>query len=115
MTRSLAVDANNDLTVGPDGYLTVATGLAAVTFAAAQAAKALRGEMVLAMDQGIPYFDTVWNGRPNISQFEAALRARLLAVEGVTDITSLTTAQRGDALTYAVEIQTAFGPGTING
>lgn len=115
MTRTLAVDANNDLYLGRDGNLAVATEIDATALTAGQAAKAIRGEMVLNADQGMPYFEVVWNGSPNLVQAEAALRARLLAVEGVRDITSLTTRRAGDRFTYVATLETIYGAVAING
>lgn len=115
MSRVIAVDSNNDIYIGPDGSLALATDLAAVMQACQQAAQTQRGEMLYAVDQGLPNFATVWNGAPNLSQFEAALRATLLAVDGVTSVVSLATTRTGDKLTYRATIQTIYGQGAING
>lgn len=115
MTQTFATDEKNDLFIGKDGGLSVASGIVAVENIAAQVAKTLLGEMILATDQGLPYFEAVWTGSPNLPQFEAAFRAAILAVDGVTGITSLTLQQVGDRLTYAAEIETVFGAGSVNG
>lgn len=114
-TLSLAVNAAQDLFVGPDGALATTTDLAAVMQAAQHAAQTLLGEMIYATDAGIPYFDVVWNGNPNLAQFEAYLRRAILAVEGVTRITDLSVTPAGNTLTYRATIQTVYGTGTLNG
>lgn len=114
MSQVFAVDANNDLFIASDGNLARASGLAAVLQAAEHAAKTLLSEMMYATDQGIPAFETVWSGSPKLAQFEAYMRRALLAVENVTDVTALTAATSGDALSYAATIHTTYGAGTIN-
>lgn len=113
--KTLAVDANNDLYVGADGALAVVSGLTAVLQAAQQAAQTQLGEMIYAVDEGIPNFAAVWNGAPNVAQFEAALRRTLSAVEGVTGVSDLITTVRANTLSYSATITTIYGAGAING
>lgn len=115
MVKTFATDANNDLYIANDGNLVIAQNLTAVLQACATAAKAQRGEMQYNLDLGIPNFDTVWNGTPNIPQFEAALRTTLLNVEGVTQIKTLTVENRSNVLIYQAEIVTVYGQGVISG
>lgn len=115
MTRSLAVDENNDIFIGPDGALAVATARDAVLHVCAQVAKTQLGEMVFAVDQGLPNFEAVWNGAPNVGQFEAYLRRNLEAVPDVISVDSVTIDATGGALTYVAAIKTIYGPGVING
>lgn len=113
--RVIAVDSNNDLYIGPDGSLALATALQAVLQAAQQAAQTQLGEMMYATDQGVPNFGTVWNGAANLSQFEAFLRRTLLAVDHVTGVQDLTIAVADNRISYAVTIETDYGPGALNG
>jgi len=115
MTLVLAVDANNDLYVGANGSLATASQLQAVLQAAQQAAQTQLGEMIYAVDQGVPGFETVWNGAPNLAQFDAFLRRTLLAVPDVTGVESVEIARRNNVLSYVARIQTSFGPGVLNG
>ena len=115
MTLTIAVDANNDLYIGPSGSLALVSGLSAVTQAAQQAAQTQLAEMIYAVDQGLPNFEAVWNGAPNIAQFEAYLRRAITGVAGVSGLQGLTTAISGNRLSYQVTIQTIYGPGVLNG
>jgi len=115
MTRTLAVDPNNDLYLGGDGSLAIVTDLQATLQAAQQAAQTQLGEMEYAVDQGLPNFAVVWNGAPNISQFDAALRRALLGVAHVTGVRDLTITRAGNTLSYEVTIVTDYGPGVLNG
>lgn len=115
MTRSLAVDSSNDIYVGPNGNIAVAVDLEAVKHACAAAAKTQLGEMIYAVDQGLPNFEVIWNGSPNLRQYEAALRENLLTVPGVVGIESVTISSAGGEVAYTVVIQTIYGTGTLNG
>lgn len=115
MTVTIATDSINDIYVGADGNLALASGLQAALQDAEHAAKTLRGEMVLAVDQGIPYFQVVWSGVPNVSAFEAAMRQALLAVPDVLEVVSLSTVRLGATLAYEAVIRTIYGIGSING
>lgn len=112
--RSFAIDENNDLYItGRD--LSIVEGLEAVLNVARNCARAVLGEMVLAKDQGMPYFETVWVGNPTSAPFEAAFRARVAQIDGVEEIASLETEQVGDAMQYRAVIVTRFGTGRIDG
>lgn len=113
--RVIAADSNNDLYIGPDGSLATATGLEAVMQAAQQAAQTQLGEMMYAVDEGVPNFASVWNGAANIAQFEAYLRRTLLAVDHVTGVADLTISVAANKLSYTATIQTDYGPGALNG
>ena len=114
MTRTLAVDSNNDIYVDGTGSLAVATGVAAVLQTCEHVVKAILKEMVFAQDQGMPYFETVWNGSPSTDPFEAAFRLRIAQVPDVTGIEDLQISQVGDAFTYTATISTIYGTGTIS-
>lgn len=121
----------NDLFVGEDGNLilsgateTNADQLNAVLYACANAAKSVLGEMILNTNRGLPNFQVVWNGKPNLAIWEAALRNILLGIDGVLDIASLTTqlaydtdayTNTQDILIYTVVIVTPYGQGTFDG
>jgi hypothetical protein len=115
MTRIFSVDVNNDLILASDGNLAISEELDAILQACEHAAKAQLSEMVLAADQGMPNFQTIWNGSPNVPQFEAYLRRQLLAVEGVTDVVSIDASVANNVLAYTAVIKTQFGQGAVNG
>lgn len=115
MTRTFAVDDNNDLFLAAGGNLAIVSDLDAVLLVCAAVARTLLGEMVLAVDRGLPYFEDVFTGQPNAANFEAALRSALLAVDGVTQISSLTITQAENDLNYTAQIVTIYGPGVIDG
>lgn len=113
--RVFTVDKNNDLTLAADGNLALSADLQAVLYTCEQVAKAQLNEMVLSVDQGMPNFQTIWVGAPNIPQFQAYLAARLQAVTGVQRVTSIEASASGGTLRYTAVIQTIYGEGVING
>jgi hypothetical protein len=115
MSRSFGVDENNDIFIAPDGRLSVVVDLQSILETCAHAVKAQLGEMVLAVDQGVPNFQTIWNGAPNVVQFESYVRRALLSVDGVLEVTELDTDATTSVLKYTATIRTTFGEGTING
>jgi hypothetical protein len=118
MAYTLATSTTtNDLYIDPlSGNIATFRDLPAVLQACEHAAKTILGEMILNADQGIPYFQTVWNGSPNLVQFEAALRAAFLAVTNVVEVVSvISSVTTPNILSYTAIIRTTFGGGTISG
>jgi hypothetical protein len=106
--RTFTVDKNNDLVI-KSGRLGISTDLLATKQVCEQAVKAILGEMVLNVDEGMPNFETIWQGNPNVAQFEAFVRSRILEVDGVIDIISLSSDLINDKLVYNAEIKTVYG------
>lgn len=115
MTRVFTVDINNDLVINGDGLMGISNEIQAVLQACEHAAKAQLREMVLAVDQGVPNFQTIWTGAPNIPQFEAYLLRELQKVDGVIEVVSLNASASSNVLSYNATIRTIYGEGSING
>lgn len=115
MTTTISANSNNDIYIGANGSLSLSTGVNAVMQACQQAAQTQLGEMIYAIDEGIPNFETIWDGARNVPQFEAFLRQTILAVENVTGIESLEITIGANTLNYKAVIQTTFGTGVLNG
>ena len=123
MTQTIASNVNNTIPgVAPnDIYLDMQGNIAmsfdqdAILEECAQVARTILGEMIFNTALGIPYFETVWIGVPNIAQFTSSLRQAFLNVNGVIEVISLITSQEVDTLIYTAIIRTTFGVGTLNG
>lgn len=116
MITTFAVDENNDIFLDENGNVAMLVGMPAVLQLCDHAAKTILGEMVLAVNEGVPYFQTVWkDGEPNIAAFEAALRKTLIAVEGVENVSQLQISITSDILTYVAVIVNIYGTGNLNG
>lgn len=106
---TFAVNAQNDIYLDSVGNLAFAYDLTAISQQCAQAAKTLLGEMVYNTTTGIPYFQVLWVGVPNIAQYTGALRRAFLAINGVLEVVSLITSQAGNVLSYTAVIRTIYG------
>lgn len=115
MAKTFSTNENNDLYLGKDGNLAMSTGVQAVLQECENIVKVRLGEVVLDIDQGIPFFEVVWNGIPNVIQFESSVRAEILKVAGVLEIVSFSTKVVDKALSYEAVIKTIYGQGTISG
>lgn len=113
MAIAFSEDDGNDLFLDTAGNITLARDKEAVLFACKAAAETLFGEMIYQTNQGLPFFTTIWNGSPNIPQFEAALVTTLLAVEEVKEVEDISTEIIDGVLSYTAIIATSFGTGDI--
>ena len=81
--QTLAVNAQNDIYIGDDGNIALVFNLQGTLQACAHSGKTILGEMIFAANQGLPNFQLIWVGVPNLQQYETAVPATLLAVYGV--------------------------------
>ena len=113
MTQSFATNSVNDLYIGTDGNIVIATGIEAMRYACANAAKAQYQEMIYAYNRGVANFQTIWTSRVNVAQFEASVRAAILSVPGVTGVQSFDMLVVDGAMNYTAVIDTIYGVGEI--
>lgn len=115
MTLTIATNANNDIYLDAQGNLAMAVDIDAVSNACKNAALAQLGEMIYAINDGLPNFQTIWKGTPNFVLWNAYLRRTLSAVPGVNRVESVLIRQDGDIMRYTAVIITDFGTRQING
>lgn len=113
MTVTIGVNDDNDIFINSSGNLDMQTGIIATLQACAQISKAQLREMIYAQQEGIPNFETLWVGVPNLAQWEAAVRSNILEVEGVINILNFTTSLANNVLSYTIEILTVYGSGLL--
>lgn len=107
--------ASNDFALDAGKSLSLTVGVDGLMQTARQHMQARRGEMFLAADKGVPFAELVWAGTPNVAQFEAAGRATLLQVEGITAVLSFTARLDNNDLNYVALIRTIFGEAELIG
>lgn len=113
MVQTFNTNSDNDIFIGSDGRLSIATGLEGVLRACETASLAQLGEMVLAQGLGVPNFQALWVGVPNYQIYELYLRNTILRVSGVQSVKSLQINVRENTLFYTATIVTIYGTGTI--
>ena len=112
--RIFAVDANNDLFIGPNGKMAVATDLEAFSQACEHAMKTVSNEMVFCADRGLPYFEAVWSDTENPRTFEDRARGTLKAIPGALRVAEFSAGASGGTLRYRAVISSIYGTVTIN-
>lgn len=112
---TLLSNSSNDLAITPAGSIAPVSGIDAIAQTCRQYMQARLGEMYYNADQGIPFADIVWAGSPNVAQFEAYGRARLLQVPDVIEVSSFDARLVGDVLGYTATIRTTAGETKLNG
>lgn len=115
MTTSFLTNSSNDLYIATDGNLATASGLLSVVQNVQNETQAILGECVFDIERGLPDFETIWIGVPNVAQYETALRDTILRVSGVRDIISLAVSLADGVAGYTAEILTDYGTGAMNG
>lgn len=115
MTQTFATNSNNDIYINSSGLLQIDTGINAVEDACATATKMQLGEAVLQTTLGIPNFQNVWNGVPNLAIWENYLRSTIASVNGVNNIVSLSIKKQQNTLSYVATIETIYGTAYLNG
>ncbi len=105
----------HDIYLNSSGNIAILSGQAAVVAACQTASLLSLGEAVLATTTGIPFFQAVFVGTPNLAVFESYLRTALLNVQGVQGIKSLTINVSQSVLSYSAVIQSQYGEAEVLG
>jgi hypothetical protein len=113
--RTFLSNDRNDLALGEDGLLQIGNSFTFRAQAYAQFMQARLGEMIHAVQRGMPYEQVIWIGSPNVAQFEAAGRATLMQVAGTVEVLSFSARLADNVLSYTANILTDSGEITVNG
>lgn len=108
MVQSFGQNAVGDIYINSSGLLQVDTGVQAIEDACATATRSQLGEMVFATESGIPNFQTLWVGIPNLALWKSAILNTLQGVEGVTGVNSLNLTVSGNTVSYVAQITTIY-------
>lgn len=110
---TISTGANNDLYIAPNGQLAMSSDLSALAQVCENAVKTMMGELILQGDTGVPNFQLIWSGAPNIAQAENAIRETLMSVTGVEEVTELSAFVDGDVFKYNATIKTIYGEASL--
>lgn len=106
---TLATDSNNDLYLSNLKSIETSSDIYAIEQVINHKVKTVLGELIFNTDEGIPYFDYIWSGVPNVQQAEFYIREAILAVDGVTGIESFSIFVQNKILSYNATINTIYG------
>ena len=106
--RSFKRDNNFDICTEKDD-IAMATDLESCIQSCESVSMTMIDEQIYNINDGLPNFKAIWNGKPNIRQFEVALRKQLLTVPNVLEVVKFEGEIRGNQLVYNVTIKSTFG------
>lgn len=84
--QTIATDGRNDIYLDGAGNLVLAEDREALANIVLNVFRTNYGEMQFNVDDGIPYFATIFNNAPNVRMLEAFLRDRALSIPGIESI-----------------------------
>jgi hypothetical protein len=113
MTQSFGFNSSNDIYLNSSGNLQVDTGLQALIDVCLNVSRALLGEMVLTINNGLPYFQAVFTGNPNLAIFQAYLISALNNIDGVNSVQNVNLSLNANVLSFTATIDTIYGPATL--
>jgi len=114
MVQTLSTNAQNDIYVARNGNIAVDANLQAVLIACENASKTQLGEAILATKNGVPNFQAVWVGSPNLALFRSYLVDVLVKVPGVLEVQDVQVIPGDGVLQYTATILTIYGEGVIS-
>lgn len=117
MNSTFLLNKDNDFEIGQDGNLRFVSGQAAIQQLAKDYLEVYKNELYFQQGEGLPYFENIFTGSPNIYLFEKALRSRILSIPGVNRIETLEIKRKEtniNALEFYLTLQTDSGTITVN-
>lgn len=112
--KTIATNEQNDIFVNNSGNLAISEGLQARANIATNKTRTVYGEVPLAAQAGIPFFDVIFNKfQPQL--FEQFLRQTLLETPGAIEVRQYNYTISGGVLTYSAVLVTEEGEANING
>lgn len=112
---TIAKDANCDLYIDSNGRLAMVHGKDAYAQIINAKMRTVLGEMQLAMQNGIPYFQTVFSDKSMLPIWQDEVEKMLRSIPFVKNISSFDCNYDNDVLKYTAEIETDSGMVEING
>ena len=111
---SFARDSNNDLFLNSKNDISMNTGLDACLQACESSVSTILGEKIYNQNDGIPAFNIIWNGVPNLAQARLAIIDTIQKVDNVIEVSNFDFVATDNEFKYNATIKTTFGLGNIN-
>lgn len=97
------------------GNLLILSDAEALANVATNALRVQRGELQYDSSGGIPYIQTVFSKRANISLWQGFMVSAIEALEGVYSVDSFSFSIADNILRYVARISTIYGRVSVNG
>jgi len=115
MVQTFGTSQTGDIYLDSAGNLALLSGQSAVESAAQVASLMQLGEAIYQTNLGLPAFETVFSGVPNLAIYESYLRTTLMNVPGVVSVTSITAKVENNTFSYTAQIETVYGSLKVSG
>lgn len=114
MVKTIATNSSNDMFLDGSGNVAFNTGVDAIKDICASATKMRLGEAIYQTNLGMPMFESIFKGTPNVAIYESYLRKTIMTVDGVISIKSLTASVSDGVFSYKATIETRYGLAYLN-
>jgi hypothetical protein len=111
---TLQCNANEDLYLVDGRNLGVLTGVDALLQSVRQRCKMRLGENIHNTKEGVDYFGTIFSSPTNYDAARVSLSNAILSTPDVSSVESLTITVANNQFSYIANIQTVYGPLTVD-
>lgn len=112
--KCLALNENNDLFI-ENGKLGIYSDKEAIAQTAVNIVCTVNGEVVLNQTRGIPYFEILFNNKPNTALFRNYVLNLLDQVPEINKVTGMKIIKDKNLLKYSLDLDTIWGRVEANG
>ena len=113
--KTLSTNENNDLYIDSSGNLAVSNDIYALSNVIKNKALTTLGEPQYNIQNGIPYFETIFTDTPSIDLYQAKLIKDIENTENTERVKSFDYTENNGILNYTATIQSTYGDITLNG
>ncbi len=112
--KCLALNEDNDLFI-ENGNLGMYYDQEAVAQTAVNIVCTVKGEVVLNQNRGIPYFEILFNNKPNTALFRSYVLNLLNQVPEINTVSGMKIIKDKNLLKYSLDLDTIYGRVEANG
>lgn len=113
--KTIATNENNDLYIDSSGNLAVSYDIYALSNVIKNKALTTLGEPQYNIQDGIPYFETIFTDTPSIDLYQAKLIKDIENTENTERVVSFEYTDSNGILNYKATIQSTYGEIELNG
>lgn len=112
--KCFALNENNDLFI-ENGKLHIYYDQEAVAQTAVNVMCTVKGEVVLNQNRGVPYFEILFNNKPNTALFRSYALNLLNQIPEINNVTGMKIIKDKNLLKYSLDLDTIYGRVEANG
>ena len=106
--KCLGENENGDIFI-ENGKLKIFENIEALAQVAMNVVYTLKGEVILNQNRGIPYFEVLFNNKPNAALLKYYITQLVSRIDGVKNITEITATMDKNLLKYSLTLDTIYG------